>query len=89
MALVLILIAARLNNVVRTQYLVTQFLRSLMLMAATTVYFTGVGLIALTDAAALMAVNPVLIALGAAAFFWAKRWGHAELSVFLKPCAVP
>ncbi|MFT5343234.1 MAG: drug/metabolite transporter (DMT)-like permease [Paracoccaceae bacterium] len=68
MLLVMILVAPRLKTVVRTKYPVTQFLRSLLLMGATAFFFTGISLIALTDAAALMSINPVLITLGAAAF---------------------
>jgi drug/metabolite transporter (DMT)-like permease len=68
MFLVLILVAPKLNTVVRTKYPMTQFLRSLLLMGATGFFFTGISLIALTDAAALMSVNPVLITLGAWAF---------------------
>ena len=68
MLLVLILIAPRLRKVVRTKYPKLQFLRSLLLMGATGFFFTGISLIPLSDAAALMAVNPVLITLGAALF---------------------
>jgi len=68
MVLVLILIAPRLRQVVRTKYPKLQFLRSLLLMGATGFFFTGISLIPLSDAAALMAVNPVLITLGAALF---------------------
>ncbi len=65
MVLVLILVAPRLNTVIRTKYPMVQFLRSLLLMGATAFFFTGISLIALTDAAALMSINPVLITLGA------------------------
>ncbi len=68
MLLVVILIAPRLRRVVRTQYPRLQFLRSLLLMGATGFFFTGISLIPLGDAAALMAVNPVMITLGAALF---------------------
>lgn len=68
MLLVLVLIAPRLHKVVRTRQPVLQFLRSILLMSATAFFFTGVSLIPLSDAAALMAVNPVLITLGAALF---------------------
>lgn len=68
MLLVLILVAPRLHNVVRTTRPWLQFMRSVLLMSATAFFFTGISLIPLTDAAALMAVNPVLITLGAAMF---------------------
>lgn len=68
MALVLILVAPRLRQVVRARYPGLQFLRSLMLLCATAFFFIGISRIALTDAAALMAINPVLITLGAAMF---------------------
>ena len=68
MLLVLILIAPRLQSVVHTRYPRLQILRSVLLMCATGFFFTGISLIPLTDAAALMAMNPVLITLGAALF---------------------
>ncbi|MDF1718720.1 MAG: DMT family transporter [Antarcticimicrobium sp.] len=68
MLLVLILVAPRLRSVARTRYPVQQFLRSVLLMCATGFFFTGISLIPLSDAAALMSVNPVLITLGAALF---------------------
>ena len=68
MLLVLILFAPRLRQVVRTNYPRLQFLRSLLLMLATGLFFVGISRIALTDAAALMSVNPVLITLGAGLF---------------------
>lgn len=68
MALVLILVAPRLKTVARTSQPVLQFLRSILLMSATAFFFTGISVIPLSDAAALMALNPVLITLGAALF---------------------
>ncbi|MEO9778352.1 MAG: DMT family transporter [Sedimentitalea sp.] len=68
MALVLILVAPRLKTVARTSQPVLQFLRSILLMSATAFFFTGISMIPLSDAAALMALNPVLITLGAALF---------------------
>lgn len=68
MCLVLVLIAPRIKTVVKTTYPGLQFLRSILLMSATAFFFTGITLIPLSDAAALMAVNPVLITLGAALF---------------------
>lgn len=68
MVLVLILVAPRLRSVARTHYPVQQLLRSVLLMCATAFFFTGISLIPLSSAAALMSVNPVLITLGAALF---------------------
>lgn len=68
MLLVFILVLPRLKHVVRTRYPGLQFLRSILLMSATAFFFTGLTLIPLTDAAALMSTNPVLITLGAAVF---------------------
>ena len=68
MLFVFVLVLPRLKHVVRTRYPGLQFLRSILLMGATAFFFTGLSLIPLTDAAALMSTNPVLIALGAALF---------------------
>ena len=68
MLLVFLLVLPHLKQVVRTRYPVLQFLRSILLMSATAFFFTGLSLIPLTEAAALMATNPVLITLGAALF---------------------
>lgn len=68
MVLVLVLVMPRVTQVVRTRYPVLQLLRSILLMSATAFFFTGLSLIPLTDAAALMSTNPVLITLGAALF---------------------
>ena len=68
MLLVFVLVLPRLKYVVRTRYPALQFLRSILLMSATAFFFTGLSLIPLTDAAALMSTNPVLITLGAALF---------------------
>ncbi len=68
MAVVFLLVLPRLRRVVRTRYPKLQFFRSLLLMGATAFFFTGISRIPLTDAAALMSINPVLITLGAALF---------------------
>ena len=72
MLLVFVLVLPRLRTVVRTKYPKLQFLRSLLLMSATACFFTGLSLIPLSDAAALMSTNPVLITLGAAVFLGEK-----------------
>jgi len=68
MLVVLVLVAPRLRRVAQTRYPRLQFLRSILLMCATAFFFAGISLIPLSDAAALMSVNPVLITLGAAVF---------------------
>ncbi|MGR3615218.1 MAG: DMT family transporter [Paracoccaceae bacterium] len=68
MVLVLILVAPRLRSVVRTNYPKLQLLRSLLLMVTAAFFFLGLTLMKITEATALMALNPVLIALGAAVF---------------------
>lgn len=68
MFVVTLLILPRARRVVRTRHFTGQILRSAMLLGATGCFFAGVSLIPLTDAAALMSINPVLITLGAAVF---------------------
>ncbi len=72
MLFVVILVAPRLQQVIQTNYPGLQFLRSLLLMTTTAFFFTGISLIPLADSAALIAVNPVLITLGAALFLGEK-----------------
>lgn len=72
MLLVFLLVLPRLKTVVRTKYPGLQFFRSLLLMSATACFFTGLSLIPLSDAAALMSTNPMLITLGAAIFLGEK-----------------
>ena len=68
MLLVLLLLLPRLRQVSRTAFPGLQALRSLLLLLATGFFFLGLSLIPISDAAALMSVNPVLITLGAALF---------------------
>lgn len=68
MLVVLIIALPRLKETLRTEFPVLQITRSVMLLCATAFFFTGVSLIPLSDATALMMVNPVLITLGAAVF---------------------
>ena len=82
MALVLVLIAPRLRSVARTNYPVLQILRSILLMSATAFFFTGLSLIPISDAAALMSTNPVLISLGAALFL-GERLGPRRIAGIL------
>ncbi|WP_205389202.1 Pseudopaline exporter CntI (plasmid) [Pseudoseohaeicola sp. NH-UV-7] len=72
MALVLVLIAPRFRSVMRTKYLKLQFFRSVLLMGATGCFFLGLAHIGLTEASAIMNVNPVLVTLGAALFLGEK-----------------
>ena len=72
MLLVFVLVLPRLTSVVRTKYPGFQFLRSILLMSATACFFTGLSLIPLSDAAALMSTNPMLVTLGATLFLGEK-----------------
>lgn len=69
---VTLLVAPRLRSVLRTSHPKLQLLRSVFLLIATTCFFFGFVLIGLANAAAIMAVNPVLITLGAALFLGEK-----------------
>lgn len=68
MLVVLLLALPRLRATVQTEFPGLQVARSVLLLCATAFFFTGVSLIPLSDATALMMVNPVLITLGAAVF---------------------
>lgn len=72
MLIVFLIILPRLTRVVRTKHPYLQILRSILLMSATGFFFTGLSLIPLTDAAALMSINPVMITMGAALFLGEK-----------------
>lgn len=68
MFVVLLLALPRLRATMRTDLPLLQVARSVLLLCATAFFFTGISLIPLSDATALMMVNPVLITLGAAVF---------------------
>ena len=68
MFVVLLLALPRLRATMHTEFPGLQVARSVLLLCATAFFFTGVSLIPLSDATALMMVNPVLITLGAAVF---------------------
>ncbi|WP_121064284.1 DMT family transporter [Chachezhania antarctica] len=72
MLLVVLLVAPRLRQVARTTMPGLQFARSVLLMGATAFFFTALSLIPISDAAALMSINPVLVTLGAALFLGEK-----------------
>ena len=79
MIVVTLLVLPRLRSVARTRRPGTQILRSALLMGATGFFFTGLSLIPLTEASALMSVNPVLITLGAALFL-GERLGPRRIA---------
>lgn len=66
--MVLLIVSPRLKSVMRTRYPGLQLARSVLLMIGTVCFFFGLSHIGLTEATALMDVNPVLITLGAALF---------------------
>lgn len=68
MVFVFLLVLPRIRSVAHTNYPRLQVLRSVLMMGATGFFFVGISRIPLSDAAALMSVNPVLITLGAALF---------------------
>jgi drug/metabolite transporter (DMT)-like permease len=69
---VLILVAPRLKTVARTNYPLLQLARSVFLMFGTVFFFFSVANIGLTEATAIMNINPVIITLGAALFLGEK-----------------
>lgn len=69
---VLILVAPRLRSVARTNYPGLQLARSVFLMFGTVFFFFSVANIGLTEATAIMNINPVIITLGAALFLGEK-----------------
>ncbi|WP_245626869.1 DMT family transporter [Aestuariivita boseongensis] len=78
MLIVFVLVLPRLKTVARTEFPGLQLARSILLMCATGFFFWGLSLIRISDAAALMAVNPVLITLGAALFL-GEKLGYRRL----------
>lgn len=69
---VFVLVAPRLRQVLKTNHPGMQALRSVLLMAGTTLFFFSVTYLGLTEATAIMNINPVLITLGAALFLGEK-----------------
>lgn len=72
MLCVLVLIAPRLRDVIQTRYPGLQIARSALLLSATCFFVYGLTRVPLPMAAALMAINPVFISLGAALFLKEK-----------------
>lgn len=66
--IVTLIVLPRIGRVVRTAYPGLQFLRSLFLLCATSMFFLSISRMGLAEATAIMDVNPVLITLGAALF---------------------
>ena len=70
--LVFLIVLPRLREVVKSQYPKLQLLRSVVLMAATCLFFLSISKIGLAEATAIMDINPVLITLGAFLFLGEK-----------------
>ncbi|GKY87778.1 DMT family transporter [Sinisalibacter aestuarii] len=70
--IVTLIVLPRIGQVVRTAYPGLQFLRSLFLLGATSLFFLSISRMGLAEATALMDINPVLITLGAALFLGEK-----------------
>ena len=66
--LVFLIVLPRLREVAKSQYPKLQLLRSVVLMAATCLFFLSISKIGLAEATAIMDINPVLITLGAFLF---------------------
>ncbi|MEJ1991099.1 MAG: DMT family transporter [Maritimibacter sp.] len=69
---VTLIVLPRIRQVARTNYPGLQFLRSLFVLGATSMFFFGVSQMGLAETTAIMDVNPVLITLGAALFLGEK-----------------
>ena len=70
--LVFLIVLPRLREVAKSQYPKLQLLRSVVLMAATCLFFSSISKIGLAEATAIMDINPVLITLGAFLFLGEK-----------------
>ena len=70
--LVFLIVLPRLREVAKSQYPKLQLLRSVVLMAATCLFFVSISKIGLAEATAIMDINPVLITLGAFLFLGEK-----------------
>lgn len=71
---VLIIILPRIKTALRTDYPKLQFLRSVLMLGATTFFFAGLSKLGLAETTAIMDISPVLITLGAALFL-GERFG--------------
>ena len=78
MVLVIVIVSPRLSSVMKSEYLGLQILRSILLMAATFFFFSGIARITLAEASAVMNLNPIFITLGAALFL-GERLGQRRL----------
>lgn len=83
---VLALVAPRLRNVVRTQALGLQITRSLLLLLATFFFFLGLARIGLTEATAILVLNPLFITLGGALFLGEALGMRRILSIMVAFC---
>ncbi|XXK33294.1 DMT family transporter [Rhodobacteraceae bacterium nBUS_22] len=70
--LVFLIVLPKLPDVAKSQYPKLQILRSVVLMAATCLFFLSISKIGLAEATAIMDINPVLITLGAFLFLGEK-----------------
>ena len=70
--LVFLIVLPRFREVAKSQYPKLQLLRSVVLMAATCLFFLSISKIGLAEATAIMDINPVLITLGAFLFLGEK-----------------
>ena len=79
--LVVAVLLPRLGQVARSQHPGLQFLRSVLLLTATSLFFLAISRLGLAEASALMDINPVLITLGAALFLGERVGPHRRAGI--------
>lgn len=80
--IVLVLVAPRIGQVVRSRYPRLQIARSLLLILATFFFFSALGRIGLAEATAVASMNPIFITLGGALFL-GERLGPRRIGAIL------
>jgi drug/metabolite transporter (DMT)-like permease len=79
--LVMAVVAPRLRQVARTRYPGLQFLRSLLMLSATSFFFFGIARLGLAESTAIVDINPVLVTLGATLFLGERMGPRRALGV--------
>ena len=72
--LVFLIVLPRLREVAKSQYPKLQLLRSVVLMAATCLFFLSISKIGLAEATAIMDINPILITLTDFRYHYIYDW---------------
>ena len=81
--LVFLIVLPKLPDVAKSHYPKLQILRSVVLMAATCLFFLSISKIGLAEATAIMDINPVLITLGAFLFLGEKIGPRRVLGIIV------